>query len=285
MNNKTKIMLGLSALTAGTLAAGATGTLAWFTTNKTATATYSKITAKATQGSIKAKITGITDKTITSSEYTAEATVTSASSYTADVSSTNGINFAQPQWVGKAGNDQAYNKVEDVSNKENYFTQYFITLQNDGDVDMDIYLDAGCSITGDATLTKWTRVAIITNVAEADVLQTTKDSKTFLFQNSITEGDTKYVAATDEKGDKLTLVNCDPTPVSSFVSASTKVEGYKNNIVKQSVTKNGGLARIGVSVWMEGTMTTDVSAETNQDLAKGKSINVKLCFAAEEHQA
>ena len=106
-----------------------------------------------------------------------------------------------------------------------------------------------------------------------------------MFQNSITEGDTKYVAATDEKGDKLTLVNCDPTPVSSFVSASTKVEGYKNNIVKQSVTKNGGLARIGVSVWMEGTMTTDVSTETNQDQAKGKSISVKLCFAAEEHQA
>ena len=130
MNNKTKIMLGLSALTAGTLAAGATGTLAWFTTNKTASATYNTITAKATQGSIKAKITGITDKTVTSSEYTAEATVTSASSYTADVSSTDGIHFAQPQWVSKAGNDQPYNKIENVSNKENYFTQYFITLQN-----------------------------------------------------------------------------------------------------------------------------------------------------------
>ena len=284
MNNKTKIMLGLSVLTAGTLAAGATGTLAWFTTNKTATATYSTISAKATQGSIKTKITGITDKAATSSEYTAEATVTSTSSYTADVSSTDGIHFAQPQWVGKAGNDQPYNKVENVSNKEGYFTQYFITLQNDGDVAMDIYLDAGCSITGDATLTKWTRVAIITNVAEGDVLQTTTDSKTFLFQNSTAVGDTKYVAATDAKGDKLTLADCDPTPVSSFVSASTKVEGYKNNIVKQSVAQ-GKTAKIGVSVWMEGTMTTDVSGETNQDLAKGASISVKLCFAAEEHQA
>ena len=57
-------MLGLSVLTAGTLAAGATGTLAWFTTNKTATATYKIIVAVGTQGNIKATISGVTDNAI-----------------------------------------------------------------------------------------------------------------------------------------------------------------------------------------------------------------------------
>ena len=61
-------MLGLSALTAGTLAAGATGTLAWSTTNKTATAVYNKITAQGTQGNLNISITGVTDTTANGKE-------------------------------------------------------------------------------------------------------------------------------------------------------------------------------------------------------------------------
>ena len=106
-------MLGLSALTAGTLAAGATGTLAWFTTNKTATAVYNKITAQGTQGNLNISITGVTDADANGSEgKTTEAA--STISKTADVSSTNGLTFAQPDWKAEAGNLKGYYKVKDV---------------------------------------------------------------------------------------------------------------------------------------------------------------------------
>ena len=46
MKTKAKLVLALSVLTAGTAVAGATGTFAWFTTNRSATLVYSNVTAK-----------------------------------------------------------------------------------------------------------------------------------------------------------------------------------------------------------------------------------------------
>ena len=120
MNNKTKIMLGLSALTAGTLAAGATGTLAWFTTNKTATATYKNIVAVGTQGNIKATISGVTDNAIKTKTEGNDFEATGSASKMSDVSSKDGMKFAQPDWVSKAGSD--FHSIKDVSTLPGYFT-------------------------------------------------------------------------------------------------------------------------------------------------------------------
>ena len=117
MNNKTKIMLGLSALTAGTLAAGATGTLAWFTTNKTATATYQKVTVIGTQGNLNVAIEGVTTGSGTSQAGT---TTTAQGGTISDVSSKDGLTFYQPDWKGNAGNHAEVNSIKNVSDKKGY---------------------------------------------------------------------------------------------------------------------------------------------------------------------
>ena len=133
MNNKTKIMLGLSVLTAGTLAAGATGTLAWFTTNKTATATYNNIKVVGTQGNLGVEIKAVNgDATIANDAEHATSTATGTGAFTSDVSSNDGIHFYQPDWTSVSGtaDNVAFNKVNNVSNKTGYFTQYQITITN-----------------------------------------------------------------------------------------------------------------------------------------------------------
>ncbi len=102
MNTKTKLMLGLSVLTAGTLAAGATGTFAWFTTNKTAVAKYTSIVAKADTRKLKVTMGTLTDSGLTTeetnydeskSEWKDEVKLSSTASYTSDISSGDGMTF------------------------------------------------------------------------------------------------------------------------------------------------------------------------------------------------
>lgn len=281
MNNKTKIMLGLSALTAGTLAAGATGTLAWFTTNKTATAVYNKITAQGTQGNLNISITGVTDAAANGDEGKTT-TATSSVSKTADVSSTNGLTFAQPDWKAKAGNSNGYYKVKDVSTEKGFFTQYIVSITNKGEGTVNLYLDGSSTIGGvetgsNASLQQWTRVAIIVGAEkENGFLKTTKTKADYLFQKKPVseENATKYVAPTKDAGDALTLLDCDPTPVNSFETvASATDEALAKQIVKENVVA-GETVKVGVAVWLEGTMQDD------QDLAKTGEISITLGFAA-----
>ena len=281
MNNKTKIMLGLSVLTAGTLAAGATGTLAWFTTNKTATAVYNKITAQGTQGNLTISITGVTDATAKGTEgKTTEAA--SAFSKTADVSSTNGLTFAQPDWKAEAGNSKSYYKVKDVSTETGFFTQYIVSITNKGEGTVNLYLDGSSAIGGtetghDLSLQQWTRVAIIVGAkSENGFLKTTKTKADYLFQKKPVseENAKKYIAPTDDAGDALTLLDCNPTPVNSFETvASATDETLAKQIVKENVAA-GETVEVGVAVWLEGTMQDD------QDNAKTGKISITLGFAA-----
>lgn len=274
-------MLGLSALTAGTLAAGATGTLAWFTTNKTATAVYNKITAQGTQGNLNISITGVTDTTANGTEgKTTEAAGTL--SKTADVSSTNGLTFAQPDWKAEAGNSRSYYKVKDVSTETGFFTQYIVSITNKGEGTVNLYLDGSSAIGGteighNESLQKWTRVAIIVGAeSEGGFLKTTKTKADYLFQKKpVSEANAaKYVAPTDDAGDALTLLDCNPTPVNSFETvASATDEALAKQIVKENVAA-GETVKVGVAVWLEGTMQDD------QDNAKTGQISVTLGFAA-----
>ena len=180
MNNKTKIMLGLSALTAGTLAAGATGTLAWFTTNKTATATYNNIKVVGTQGNLGVEIKAVNGSaTIVNDAEHATSTATGTGADTSDVSSKDGIHFYQPDWTSVSGNGNsvAFNKVNSVSGKAGYFTQYQITITNKAFEDaatVDVALK-GLTITAtdekgtaSTAIANWVRVAVMTDVTAED---------------------------------------------------------------------------------------------------------------------
>ena len=276
MNTKTKMMLGLSVLTAGTLAAGATGTFAWFTTNKTATATYSNIIAAGTQGNIAASITGITDTAAkTTGDPVTEAKVLGSSSYISDVSSNDGIKFVQPDWVGESGNSKTANSLIDVSKKTGYFTQYNVTIKNTtakdttttGNAEVKVEL-SGMTITTSATSfdTSWVRVAIITGSNFSAIGETT-GTTAGVYTSAVTKGtNDKYVSAL--KDDKtLTLSDAD---VKAVTDLST------NKITVKDSLAAGATETIGISVWLEGTANSTGS----QDNAKGQTVEVKLEFTA-----
>ncbi len=277
MNTKTKMMLGLSILTAGTLAAGATGTFAWFTTNKSATATYSNIIAAGTQGNIAASITGITDTGAkTSGDPSTEATVSGTASYISDVSSNDGINFVQPDWVGESGNDKTANSLIDVSKKSGYFTQYNVAIHNTtkkdstttGDANVKVELSGMTITTSDASFkTSWVRVAIISKNFSA-IGTTEATSAAGVYTSEVTSGtNDKYVSGLDSTTKKLTLGT---SSVKSVTDLAT------NKIVIKDSLAAGASETIGVSVWLEGTANADGS----QDDAKGKTVEVKLEFTA-----
>ena len=276
MKNKTKLMLGLSLLTAGTLAAGATGTFAWFTTNKTASATYSKIIAKSTTGSLGISMHGITESNLSNGSEATDnvASLTGTASYVTDVSSGDGVTFAQPKWKTNAGNDKPYYSVTDVSSKTGYFTQFYITLQNNGGAAVTVYLDTGTKVSaatsGDSSkndaLASWTRVA----VNNLDQSESIVASGTKIFGG--TAMGNQYVAPTESAGETLALQDLSATVLTTFSDISAgAVENQKLFALEPGAHQN-----VGVSVWMEGT------AATSQDNAKGGIVNVDLKFYAVE---
>lgn len=276
MKNKTKLMLGLSLLTAGTLAAGATGTFAWFTTNKTASATYSNIIAKSTTGSLGISMHGITEPSLSNGSEAKdnEASLTGTTSYVTDVSSGDGVTFAQPKWKTNAGNNKPYYEVTDVTSKTGYFTQFYITLQNNGGAAVTVYLDTGTKVSaatsGDSSkndaLASWTRVAV-NNLDQGNSIVA---SGTKIFGG--TAMGNKYVAPTESAGDALTLQDLSATVLTTFSDISAgAVENQKLFALEPGAHQN-----VGVSVWMEGT------AATSQDNAKGGIVNVDLKFYAVE---
>lgn len=275
MKNKTKLMLGLSLLTAGTLAAGATGTFAWFTTNKTASATYSNIIAKSTTGSLGISMHGITEPSLSngSEAQDNEASLTGTTSYVTDVSSGDGVTFAQPKWKTNAGNDKPYYEVTDVTAKTGYFTQFYITLQNNGGAAVTVYLDTGTKVSAatsgdseDDALASWTRVAV--NNLDQGTAVVASGTKIF----GGTAMGNKYVAPTESAGDALTLQDLSATVLTTFSDISAgAVENQKLFALEPGAHQN-----VGVSVWMEGT------AATSQDNAKGGIVNVDLKFYAVE---
>lgn len=267
-------MLGLSILTAGTLAAGATGTFAWFTTNKTATATYQKVTVVGTQGNLNVAIEGVT--TGTGSTKESGTNVFAEGGTISDVSSKDGLTFYQPDWKNQAGNDQEVNTVKNVSDKQGYFVQYLINVSNASTEGSAITAKlTGLTITAtkdgeSADLAKWVRVAVLPGA-------TKKTDKNFLEKGAaeatLYQTDTSlnsYVDGTTTTADKKMNINTTTifeakSVLDKELSIDTELKANKENS-----------ANIGVAVWVEGT------SATSQDAIKQAQISVALTFSAED---
>ncbi len=296
MNTKTKLMLGLSALTAGTLAAGATGTFAWFTTNKSAKATYSKITASSSTNNLKIEIGGVSETGLTAQKnwstdengittYT-DAKLEATKSGTTDVSSADGLTFKKPNWASASGNSQKVNETtpftKTVAGTD--FTMFYVKVENTGSTEANIFLDSKTSITAttstkneDVALARWTRLAVIDagttkpEIASDGTLPT--GTLKWLYENAAQLGDdiSKYVK--DKKDDyslELADVTSD-THVTAFGSISEDAQsgtGYLATIDKSAAKY------YLFSVWMEGT------ENDAQDAAVGGSIDITLSFVA-----
>jgi hypothetical protein len=285
MKNKTKLVLGLSILTAAALTAGATGTFAWFTTNRKATAIFNNITAKSVEGSLTITMGTLTEGTEKDADgdidKSINATLKGTSSGTTDVSSQDGVSFAHPNWTSTAGNEneggvKGIKDVSDLNNygKNGYWTAYYIGLKNGGGSNVDVYLTTDSKVTAasneakDTNAASWTRVAI--NVAGNSKPATLVAKDTKVIQPE-TAG--KNYVAVAESATKYT-----PAPV------STKILGTLGDVIaatdlstvadQKLVTITAGTIQyLTVSVWLEGTAAVD------QDLAIGGSVNVQLIFA------
>ena len=285
MKTKSKLLLGLSLLTAATLTAGATATFAWFTTNRKATAIFNNITAKSVEGSLTITMGTLTATTQATAGDASSITATldGSTSGTTDVSSQDGVNFAHPNWTSQAGITDAggVKGIADVSDldkygKKGYWTAYYVGLKNGGGSDVDVYLTTDSGIKGaaadgkDAKAADWTRVAI--NVADGNTAPTTlKVNNTKVIQGA--QANKNYVAAAD-------VTQYTPTPITDKVKVLEKLgdviaaTNLSDVADQQLVTITAGATKyLTVSVWLEGT------AATPQDEAIGGKVNVTLVFA------
>ena len=302
MKTKSKLVLALAVLTAGTAFAGASGTFAWFSVNRSAILSYSKVTAQATGPNLEAKfLATIPGVTSTLSNGADTQTATSSASYTADISSADGVTMAKPNWITEAGAANTpiagVSKVTDVSK---YFTRFIIKVTNtaaDGQGDLDLYLDTNCAITPnstsgdnvtkDASLAKWTRVGVVylgtTSPTNVDGWDAKGGIKPVVFENA-DAGSTKgqYVEVNPSANTLAyapipSTTNYSTAVSTDFVVNSSSTRSSKNFI--GTVEDNNTTVYLGVTVWMEGTELA------NQDSAKDGAVDIKIGLSSKEATA
>lgn len=159
MKTKSKLLLALSALTVGTVAAGTTATFAWFTTNRTATAHMTNVTASNRNGNLKIAFTGLGNSTVL---HTAAGSSNPSSNSTGtdvtakfnqdlrDLSSKDGSKFYAPVWDASKGSGtysggnhakpQGYKKYNTTTTEHGYI-QFYLTIENTGASELQIFLD------------------------------------------------------------------------------------------------------------------------------------------------
>lgn len=192
MKTKSKLLLALSALTVGTVAAGTTATFAWFTTNRTATAHLTNITAANPNGNLELAITAIHAKMQPATDSNKTEITRSFTQTLRDLSSKEGYEFYAPVWDASSSSKftdgamnipQAYEKYdvwdESDTTKQGYI-QFTISITNVGSSALDVYLDpsitsiAGATVTGtgaDSSLTSEQQATQAANNALASFMR------------------------------------------------------------------------------------------------------------------
>lgn len=304
MKTKAKLVLALSVLTAGTAVAGATGTFAWFTTNRSATLTYSKVTAVTSNSKLRVVMGTLTDgttKTVdnydsSSKKFKDEITLDSTASYTSDVSSPDGMNFFKPEWKGQAGNNNEVFDVKNVTGEAfangltgGYYTQYYFMVQNDGVSPTHVFLNEKTGIfpveatkDEDNALASWSRVAILDTNLEGDDAPK-KDQKTYsnkiIFEAAADEKFTATKTLAIDAENPFKLGSDGKTKTINTKTVTTKTDEFGTVVSGTNKTDEDGYLCVlapnakryfVVSVWMEGT------ENDNQDPAINGAIKITL---------
>lgn len=301
MKTKAKLVLALSVLTAGTAVAGATGTFAWFTTNRSATLVYSNVTAVNNHGTLEVELEKLSDAkasaAVTAEDDKSKKTVTgSADSATTDISSKDGATLVKPIWTKDAGNGKPIEKTVAATYKTDY-TVYLVGLKNSKPTALNVFLDAGTLIKATASedaqvkakndsLAKYTRVAVndantTVKPTETDGAYTVAAKNTIMFENN--EGKTdSYLAATDAAGFATptalpTKNTLDYTHIAGNFKAVTSSDGADHDQFLIKLPGNEENAHwFTVTVWLEGTKDDGA----NFDACAGGSVDVNLQLVA-----
>lgn len=299
MKTKAKLVLALSVLTAGTAVAGATGTFAWFTTNRSATLTYSKVTAYNNHGTLEVKISSWSDKAGTVNNQPSDGTnpakhsvVGSAKSTTTDISSADGVNLFKPIWKGESGEGKEAEKMVNAVAGE--YTTYYFSIANTGETSLNVFLDQGTKIKPNAAdtttdqgkkdlaLASFSRFAInyFGTTAPEENSSLVKDSTKVIETSGGNTG--KYVDAltgTKVVSKDLTQVE----GVNSFIGDLSPVTSATATTAPQflkTVAKNE-THYFTVTVWLEGTKGDGATFNA----CAGGLIDVDIVLAAFETAA
>lgn len=269
MKTKSKILLALAFLTAGTIAAASTSTFAWFTTTRSVKLTYSTVSVINKQGNLEAKIYKYTDAWGTEEQGQSVSTSTTIS----ELSSADGVKFAKPKWDTVAGGKIIGNGTAEAGVD---YSVAVVEVKNTGVNGLSIYLDNGTKIaansasnTKDAAAANLSRVAInaVTgNLASIPNSAPGTADGTKVFENNTEVKDVplvagQYIDASTtpvEYGTALKPVPADTYFVNeagfSALTASNLTANSKQQLVA-NLAKDA-TAYFVVTVWLEGTKQT-----------------------------
>jgi hypothetical protein len=184
MKNKTKLVLGLAALTAVTAGVATTSTLAWFTTTRNATVSFTGAGIYSNNGNLQMKYVKVDKSTTTesSSDYVSTVSIAGVTDkgvtdISMDASSTAGAKFYQPKWnpttIAETDGDSSEYKgfvatsIEAVTNTDTVisFVHFQIILSNTGTNVLNTYLSSGTGITATGTTAQTTAALKAARVA------------------------------------------------------------------------------------------------------------------------
>lgn len=291
MKTKSKLLVALSALTVGTVAAGATATYAWFTTSRTANASFNNITAKNPNGSLSISIDNAKGLQSPSGNGTASASATFGTDPLIDLSSKDGTYFYS-DYVSSGNSSFGSTNTPDsyVEYKQSTgFVQFTLTITNTADSgigSLDVYLDpANTSINPvtdsdehDEAMADWIRVAIAKH-ASATSTHTMTDltsagNLVFMDNDNGSDVDNQYVNSEGTiatySGENFystigSIPSVDAQDGDGAAANTTSVSNYVGTIA------GGQSIYLSCAIWLEGTCAIS-------DLADGGLVNVVLGF-------
>ena len=266
MKNKTKLVLGLAALTAVTAGVATTSTLAWFTTTRSVSVNFSNLAVKTGNGNLEVKYVSGTNTTSTNTSYGASVTVAGSTGGTAngkDISG-DGKTFYRPTWnatkleTSNSSVESAYanyytaKSIDTVSPDGNFIT-FQITLHNAGSNKVDIFLNSGTKISAGADGENNTKAANGTRVAISD-----NENLLSMWQGGAEDSEYNYIKSADTGTylygvDKFTL-------------------GDVTNDFKRTVTSGLYTGIEGINAWHAGNSFNTINSAADGEGTNGRYI-------------
>jgi len=201
MKNKTKVILGLAAMLAGTAGIAGVSTFAWFTTQNTAKVTFNDAivrgdtthisvsfldTDQPENNHIPGNVVGEAATVAQDTNNHAFVNITGATTQVVDLSG-NGQSFIRPQnylGTGYSSGASVYYATgvsTGVNNSANstYFMTFTVRVTNNSDVSTDVYIGTGSGVAASTTVnaTNSAKAALATRVGIFDAASATPDTK------------------------------------------------------------------------------------------------------------
>ncbi|MCI1244785.1 MAG: hypothetical protein LKG11_02435 [Bacilli bacterium] len=281
MKSKSKVILGLAAVLAGTVGVAAVSTFAWFTTQNTAQIGFTHAYIQANNAQISVTYSAVTGNGIDSTKDVS--TVGNGFNVTAtcDVTdiSGDGVTFYRPIWTDYP------NKVASGFNPytaiQGHWVEFGATITNDNPTnDVYVYMGANSSVTpvdssdsNDVKAAACARVAVV-DPADSSLIST--------WQCNADDGVTyQYVKKTDVAEDsaygvsKYKLISIDTTAVPTwrtgqFVNPTTNDGATVGDGQTVCHLAASGTKTVNFVMWIEGTnpkcLDNIIQSETNMSI-------------------